>query len=470
VNHRTFFSIFCALALALSVSAANKPNIIIIVADDLGYADLGCQGSKDVRTPFIDSIAANGIRYTDGYVSCPVISPTRAGMKTGRYKQRFGHELNPPPPSQAGNTGLSLKEKTLADRLKAAGYTTGMFGKWHLGLAEMFNPTHRGFDEYFGFLHGRHDYLDWEADPFNPIVRGTHRAKPVKGETFLTDAFTREAVSFIDRHQKEPFFIYLPYNAVHSPLEVPKYYRDRFSGVRNVKRRTYLAMLSAMDDGVGAVLHKLYETGLATNTLVIFFSDNGGPTEETTSSNKPLSRGKGSVHEGGIRTPAMMQWPGTLPEGKVYTQPVIQLDYHTTALAAGGALANVTTNLDGVDLLPYLTGKKTGAPHEYLYWRYGKQWAIRSGNYKLGQFTNGSKKLFDLSTDIAERNDLSKEKPEIVAKLQHEWDAWNSQLQPPSWRRNDKNKPPAIIAPLEPARKEDSGRTLRNVANPNFNQ
>jgi len=441
VNLLIRFALSCALGtlplLVLPVNAANRPNIIIIVADDLGYADLGCQGATDVRTPFIDSIATNGVRFTDGYVSCPVCSPTRAGLMTGKYQQRFGHELNPPPPAQAGNVGLSLKETTLADRLKTAGYVTGMFGKWHLGLAEIYNPTRRGFDEYFGFLHGRHDYLDWEGDPFNPVVRGTKR---MKGKDYLTDAFSQEAVSFIKSHQKEPFFIYLPYNAVHSPLEAPKHYLQRFSEVRDVKRRTYLAMLSAMDDGVGAVLRTLRETGLETNTLVIFFSDNGGPTQETTSRNKPLSGGKGSVRDGGIRTPAMLQWTGTIPAGKIYSQPVIQLDYHVTALAAAGVLTKNSTNLDGVDLLPFLAGKKTSAPHQYLYWRYNKQWAIRSGSYKLAQFPNGSPKLFDLSNDIAESKDLIVAKPDVATRLQREWNEWSNQMVPPAWSRSGSKK------------------------------
>ncbi len=424
------FAFLLATLASLSSGAAKKPNIIIIVADDLGYADLGCQGAKDVKTPNIDSIAKNGVRFTDGYVSCPVCSPTRAGLMTGKYQERFGHELNPPPPALTGDIGLSLNEKTIAEKLKAAGYATGMFGKWHLGMKAKYNPTRRGFDEYFGFLGGMHDYLDWAGDIPNPVVRGTNH---VSGKDYLTDTFTREAVSFIDRHKDKPFFIYLPYNAVHSPLETIARYKKRFPNMKDGKRKTYLAMLAALDDGVGDVLNKLRDSGLEENTLVIWFSDNGGPTKQTTSRNDPLRGVKGQVWEGGIRTPAMMQWKGKIPAGQVYTKPVIQLDYHATALLAAGAGKDALKDLDGVDLLPFVTGTNTGAPHEFLYWRYGKQWAIRGGHYKLTHPQSGKTQLFDLSNDIGEQQDLSAEKPDVVTKLQSAWDEWNKHLIPPAW-------------------------------------
>jgi arylsulfatase A-like enzyme len=441
VNHRpcvaVLFAVAIATCVAFTANASKKPNIIIIVGDDLGYADLGCQGAKDVKTPNIDSIARNGVRFTDGYVSCPVCSPTRAGLMTGKYQQRFGHELNPPPPAKIGDIGLSLKEHTLAEKLKNAGYATGMFGKWHLGMLTQYNPTHRGFDEYFGFLGGMHDYLDWAGDIHNPVVSGTNR---ISGNDYLTEEFTRHAVSFIEKHKKEPFFIYLPYNAVHAPLEVIADYKKRFPDMPEGKRKTYLAMLAALDDGVGQVLKKLRDTGLEENTLVIFFSDNGGPTKQTTSRNDPLRGNKGQVWEGGIHTPAMMQWKGTIPAGQTYTNPVIQLDYHMTALVVGGARSDTFKNLDGVNLLPFVTGKNTGAPHDYLYWRFGRQWAIRGGNYKLTHHDNGAPQLYDLSKDIGEKHDISSEKPEIAKKLQSTWDQWNKQLKPPAWTHDGKTK------------------------------
>ena len=263
-----------------------RPNIVFIVADDLGYADVGVQGLKDVPTPSIDALARSGVRFTSGYVSGPYCSPTRAGLLTKRYQERFGHEFNPGGGTNHAEIGLSLKEVTIADRLKAAGYKTGLVGKWHLGDAPKFNPIHRGFQEHFGFLGGAHSYTNLVARGLNPIQRGL---EPVVEKEYLTDAFTREAVAFIDRHQKEPFFLYLAYNAVHSPLDAhPKYY-DRFAGIADPKRRRFATLLAALDDGVGAVREKLRSAGLEEDTLVVFFSDNGGPTGDNTSRNDPLT-------------------------------------------------------------------------------------------------------------------------------------------------------------------------------------
>ena len=246
--------------------AARKPNIILIVADDLGYADLGVQGCRDVPTPNVDAIARGGVRFTNGYVSCPVCSPTRAGLMTGRYQQRFGHEFNPGPAAQASqNFGLPLTETTIAERLKAMGYATGMFGKWHLGYRPELLPTKRGFDEFFGFPGGAHSYVNATQRPANPILRGTER---VMSMTYTTDEFAREAVAFIEHHQQEPFFIYLPFNAVHAPLEAIEKYRVRFAAIGDPKRRTYAAMLSALDDGIGSVVGKLRELKLEENTLI----------------------------------------------------------------------------------------------------------------------------------------------------------------------------------------------------------
>lgn len=425
--------ILAPLLLVASGSPARRPpNILVIVADDLGYGDLGCHGGKDIPTPNIDSIAASGVRCTSGYVSGPYCSPTRAGLLTGRYQQRYGHEFNPGPPSDANvEVGLSLAETTLADRLKAAGYATGMVGKWHLGHAEKFNPVNRGFQEYFGFLGGAHAYHPGgKADGANSIMRGT---KPVEEPEYLTDAFGREAVAYIDRHQKDPFFLYLTFNAVHTPMQAPPKVLERFAaGIADEKRRTYAAMLASMDDAVGAVLAKLRATGLEEQTLIFFVSDNGGPTGANASRNTPLSGNKSSTWEGGIRVPFLMQWKGTLPAGKVYEQPVIQLDIHPTALAAAGAPMPAEKPLDGVDLLPFLSGKKEGAPHAALFWRFGDQTAVRAGNFKLlGQ--KGAQQLFDLSADIGETKDLSAQQPEKLKELKAAYDAWNAGLVAPAW-------------------------------------
>ncbi len=415
-------------------STAGKPNIILIVADDLGYADLGVQGCRDVPTPNIDTIARNGVRFTSGYVSCPVCSPTRAGLMTGRYQQRFGHEFNPGPAAQASqNFGLPLSETTIAERLKKLGYATGMFGKWHLGYLPELTPLRRGFDEFFGFYGGAHSYINANDRSANPIWRGSEKITSV---SYTTDEFAREAVSFIERHQREPFFVYLPFNAVHAPLETIEKYRSRFSSISDPKRQTYAAMLSAMDDGVGSVLGKLRDLKLEENTLILFISDNGGPTQQTTSSNLPLRGVKGQMLEGGIRIPFMMQWKGRLPAGRVYDFPVIALDLHPTAMAAAGGKLPADAKLDGVNLLPFLTGEKKGSPHDQLFWRFGEQWAIRDGDWKLVQTRNDpAVQLFNLREDIGEKNNLADKRPDKVKELQNTWERWSSQMTKPRWVR-----------------------------------
>ena len=432
---------------------SGHPNIIVIVADDLGYAGLGCYGCKDIPTPNIDSLATNGVRFTNSYVSCPVCSPTRAGLMTGRYQERFGHEFNPGPAEQADdNFGLPLTETTLADRLKAAGYATGMVGKWHLGSRPEYVPTKRGFDEFFGFLAGAHPYFVGAARG-NPILRGTTK---VDEKEYLTDAFTREAVAFIDLRKAKPFFLYLPFNAVHAPLQAPANYLERFKTIEDKDRQTHAAMLAAMDDGVGKVLDKLRKLELEKDTLVFFFSDNGGPTAQTTSRNDPLRGFKAQVLEGGIRTPAMMQWKGRLPAGKVYDQPTIQLDILPTALSAAGVKIQPDWKLDGVNLVPYLTGQEKGPPHETLFWRFGRQWAVRRGDWKLVQQPGGPRRqaapqLFNLADDIGEKNDLAAKQPEKVKELQAAYDAWNAQLEKPRWGGGGRGgRRPATRATTQP--------------------
>ena len=415
-------------------TTARKPNIIFIVADDLGYADLGVQGCKDIPTPNVDTLAKNGVRFTNGYVTCPVCSPTRAGLMTGRYQQRFGHEFNPGPAAQASqNFGLPLSETTIAERLKTLGYATAMFGKWHLGYRPELLPTKRGFDEFFGFPGGAHSYLNAKDRPANPIMRGTER---VTDMTYTTDEFAHEAVSFMERHQKEAFFIYLPFNAVHAPLETIEKYRARFTAISDPKRRTYAAMLSALDDGVGNVLAKLRELKLEENTLVFFLSDNGGPTPQTTSSNLPLRGYKTQVLEGGIRIPFLVQWKGQLPAGKVYDLPVSALDLHPTAIAAAGGKLTAEAKLDGVNLLPFLTGEKKGQPHEQLFWRFGEEYAVRAGDWKLVKDRSDAQVcLYNLAADIGEKTDLSAQRPEKAKELQTLWETWNAQLSKPRWVR-----------------------------------
>ena len=419
------------LPLALAVSAIAKPNILIIVGDDMGYGDISVHGCKDIPTPHIDSLAKNGIRCTNGYVSGPYCSPTRAGLMTGRYQTRFGHEFNPGPTPDP-NFGLPLTETTLAQRLKDAGYTTGMVGKWHLGQERQFNPMSRGFQEYYGFLGGARSYFPYDVVPnVNQAMLRGYDPVP-ENEPYTTDTFTREASAFIDRHAKEPWFLYLTYNSVHTPMHATEKYLSRFKNVTDERRRAYCGMMSAMDDGIGEVLKKLDENRLTENTLVFFVSDNGGPPANG-STNGPLRGNKAQTWEGGIRVPYLVQWKGTLPAGKTYDQPVIQLDFHPTALAAAGVEAK-NTNFDGVNLLPYLQNKVTTPPHETLYWRFGQQMAIRHGNYKLVKAVGNDKpELYDLAADIGESKDLSASKSEVYKDLTARYDAWNRTLAEPRW-------------------------------------
>jgi len=425
-----------------------KPNIVIILADDLGHADLGFQGCRDIPTPRIDSLARNGVRCSNGYVSGPYCSPTRAGLLTGRYQQRFGHEFNPDRVSaQDDHFGLPLSETTLADRLKAAGYVTGLVGKWHLGEASRFQPKRRGFDEFFGFLGGGHPYFPGQGAP---IYRGT---EVVEEKEYLTDAFAREAVAFVERHKNQPFFLYLAFNAVHTPMHATDERLLRFANIADEQRRTYAGMLTAMDEGVGKVLDALRAAGLEENTLIFFFSDNGGPTMLGTtingSRNDPLRGSKRTTLEGGIRVPFVVQWKGRLAPGTVYNQPVIQLDVLPTALAAAGVSAKPDWQLDGVNLLPHLKGETTAPPHESLYWRLGEQWAIRRGDWKLVQYDQAADhsdmpslpldvkvtapRLYNLAQDIRESHDLAAEHADKLKELRSAWQSWDAQLAKPLW-------------------------------------
>ena len=420
-------------------TSRRRPNIVVILADDLGYADLGCQGCRDIPTPQIDSIAANGIRFTDGYATHPVCSPSRAGLMSGMYQHRFGFEHNSGPSRYASpDFGLPRTTPTLAERLKEAGYATAMVGKWHIGFRDGLRPHERGFDYHYGFLSGAHPYLPERYAAYNePLFRN---GEVVTGEKeYLTDAFARESVKFIERSKGGPLFLYLAFNAVHSPLEATQAYEARFPTVANRKRRTYAGMTAAMDDAVGRVLAALRENGLQENTLVFFYSDNGGPTPETTSRNDPLRGYKGQVFEGGIRVPFMVQWPGTLPAGEVYREMVMGFDVHATALAAAGIPMPADKPPDGVDLLPYLLGRRTGRPHESLFWRAGRQHGARVGDWKLvhSPRQGGADMLFNLADDIGEQTDLAATQPDRLRELQGIYDAWDRQMMPAKWVRQD---------------------------------
>ncbi len=451
----TLLAVFAWCAASL---AEARPNIVILVGDDMGYADIGVHGSKEIPTPNIDAIAGEGVRCTNGYVSGPYCSPTRAGLLTGRYQTRFGHEFNPGgaeknaadgADSDRNKLGLSLTETTIANRLKAAGYRTALVGKWHLGGAPAFHPQRRGFDEFYGFLGGAHSYFPGEGAP---IYRGD---TPVKETEYFTDAIGRECVAFIDRQTSDqPFFLCVTFNAVHTPMHATNERLKEFASIQEKKRRTYAAMMSAMDDAVGAITGKLAEKGFTDDTLVFFISDNGGPNMPTTtvnaSINKPLRGSKRTTLEGGIRVPFLVKWPGHIPSGEIYDKPVIQLDILPTVLAAAGISMGEDSKLDGVDLLPYFEGKNKSAPHETLCWRFGEQMAIRHGDWKLvkydptadgilgprGRATEA--KLYNLASDIGEKNDLISENLEVAKRLKAKWDEWNALNVSPTWGMDGK--------------------------------
>ncbi|MFV0606397.1 MAG: sulfatase-like hydrolase/transferase [Niabella sp.] len=418
-------------------TASAAPNVIVIVADDLGYNDVGFNGSKDIPTPQIDRIAHNGVMFTNGYVSYAVCGPSRAGLITGRYQDRFGFSRNPLFAPKDPTQGLPLSEETLADVLKKANYRTMAIGKWHLGAHPSQRPLKRGFDEFFGFLTGGHNYFpqDLTINDISGVNSqyAAYKTKLLKNDTrvneteYLTDAFSREAVQFIERNAQTPFFLYLAYNAPHAPLQATQKYLDRFPDIKNKQRRTYAAMVSAMDDGVGQVLNTLERLKLDRNTIVVFLSDNGGPEQHNGSDNGLLREGKGTLYEGGVRVPFAMQWPGVIPQGMVYDKPVISLDIFATAIAPSRVIAK--NELDGVNIIPYLTNINQTAPHPTLYWRQfdKNSIAIRDGNYKYVTEDGVLDELFNLDNDISEAHPLTDSKKlQALKDLHKKWDTKNS--------------------------------------------
>jgi len=416
-----------ACLAAPAASFAAQPNLVIFYADDLGWGELGCQGNPQIPTPNIDAIARNGVRFTNGYVAATYCSPSRAGLMTGRYPTRFGHEFN----SVANRTGLRLDQVTLAERLRSLGYATACVGKWHLGGGLEYRPTRRGFDEFFGTLANTPFF-----HPTNFVdSRISDDVRPVTDPAFYTtDAYAERAIDWIERSKGRPWFLYLPFNAQHAPLQAPKKYLDRFSGITDEKRRIFAAMMASMDDAVGRVMAKVRALGQEDNTIVFFIADNGGPTQSTTSGNGPLRGFKMTTFEGGPRVPFLAQWKGRWPAGKVYDLPVMNLDVLPTAVTAAGGKPEASWQLDGVDLTPFVTGVNSTRPHQTLYWRYGPQWAVRHGDLKLVVSKGGSGKpeLYDLSKDIGESKDLAATQPAKVRELQALWDKWSAEQAEPS--------------------------------------
>jgi len=408
------------------------PNILVIVSDDQGYSDIGFQGKRLFPTPNLDKIAESGVICTNGYVTCPFCSPSRAGLLTGRVQQRFGHEFNPVYDPLDESEGLPLSERLLPEFLKDAGYKTGWIGKWHLGSSPIHQPHNRGFDETFGFIGGGHNYYNWTPGKKQYNLPIKKNGEPVDVTKHLTTAFGDEASNFINNNQKQPWLLYLAFNAPHMPHQPKEKYEEKFSQIDDDRRRKYVAQINMLDDAIGVVLNALKKSEQRRNTLIFYFSDNGGSLLHG-ANNWPLRGGKGELYEGGIRVPFIVSWPEVLPAGTVYDNPVSSLDIFASSLAQVDIDQPTNKKLDGVNIIPYLTGEKNTPPHEQLFWRRhaGEAYAVRDGNWKLIRKRGDTPELYDLAADIGESNDLYDQESNIAERLIKELNAWNDELKMP---------------------------------------
>jgi arylsulfatase A-like enzyme len=474
-----------AVAAPARMANLKKPNIIVILADDLGYADISAYGVHRVNTPNIDSIGDEGIKFTDGYASAPVCAPSRAGLQTGRYQERFGFEYNDGPATRDVQQGLGLAvgEITLGQQLKAAGYHTGAIGKWHLGSNDPFYPTNRGYDEFVGFLPGETAYIDprlpgvhyWtpaqeaalegrapsakstraarrkaasgaEAGPrpvrgaLSQVVEGRNHTVVHNENQYLTEYWADRAVGYIHRNSNraQPYFLYLAPNAVHAPLMVTDKYYKRFAYIKNERNRIYAAMIAALDDAVGRVLREVDASGQGRNTLVYFMTDNGcAGYYEGMCSCDPLRGGKLSHYEGGVRVPFMMRWPTRIRPHQVDHRVVSLMDVFPTSVAAAGGSLPKDRIYDGVNLLPYIAGGNKSDPHGELMWRRRPLVSIRKGDWKLwesvGPVYGDYKLLFNLKTDLNETTNQATKYPAKVKELEADIAQWSKDLQDPKW-------------------------------------
>jgi len=427
------------------VGHKQQPNFIVILTDDQGYGDVGFNGSKDIFTPNIDRIANEGTKFTNGYVTYAVCGPSRAGLLTGRYQGRFGFGRNPIIDPTDANSGLPLEEQMISEVLKPLGYTSSIIGKWHMGTHEKFRPNKRGFDHFYGFLSGGHKYFpenltidvienakkDWSW--YNTKIMENN--KRVEIDEYLTDELSHEAIKFIEREKDNPFFLYLAYNAPHTPLQASQEYLDRNTHIKDKKRRTYAAMVTAVDDGVGRILTKLDALGIDENTMVIFLSDNGGASNKG-SNNGELRGFKGGYFEGGIHVPFAIRWPGKVPAGVDYKKPVSSLDILGTFAGITNAPIAKERPLDGVNLMPFITGKDKGIPHEVLFWRAFDQGtlATRRGDSKAINSDRDGNHLFNLASDLTESKNLLKDNTQQYLQQMQEVKAWESELIDPIFK------------------------------------
>ena len=411
------------IGLTSSILAEERPNIVIILTDDQGYADVSYNphSPPEVSTPNIDALAYSSIICTQGYTSGHVCSPTRAGLMTGRYQQRFGIYT-----AGEGGSGVPLDEVFIPQRLKSAGYVSGAFGKWHLGLTKEYHAMNRGFDEFYGFMgRGAHPYFD-HSDMNHPIYRGL---KPIREQGYLTTRITEEAVDFIRRHNEDPFFLYVAYNAVHSPPEAPKEDIKQVTGDKT--RDTLMAMIKHLDLGIGAIVKSLKAHNIFDNTLLVFLTDNGG-SSAMHAKNTPLRGFKQMDYEGGIHVPFIVSWPAQLQGGQKCDVPLWSIDLFATALDAAGLPMPKDKPLDGKSILPAIRGE-TDQLHDQLYWSSAGdkgKWAIRSGNWKLVAEKERIE-LFDLEKDPGETTELSASFPKVVIELTDKYNAWLDEMAAP---------------------------------------
>jgi arylsulfatase A-like enzyme len=436
VDRRAFLQSIGGLAAAAALprhvsryAAYRAPNILLIVADDLGYADLSITGRHDYRTPVIDQIARDGALLTHAYSSAPVCTPTRVAFMTGRYPARYAAGLYEPLTTQS--LGLEAGPPTLARLLKNAGYDTALVGKWHLGLLPQFHPLRHGFDEFYGFLGPGADYASHLDVATRTVSYFQDGERPIQVQGYLTDLFTDRAIRIVSRPRRKPFFLSLQYNAPHWPWQGPgdPPYPDTMRGTAGGSPETYARMVRSMDAGIGRVLDHLHRRHLERDTLVVFTSDNGG---ERFSHMGPFREGKMTLWEGGIRVAAVARWPGIIPAGSHCEQVCATFDLTATAAALAGARADAAAPFDGIDLMPALRG---GAPRPRdLYWRLTqrrKQKALRSGHWKYLATPEDGEYLFDLATDPGEKHNRKAERPEVLAELQRKYAEWEQKMLAP---------------------------------------
>lgn len=440
-------TLFVAQGLVYAQNINQKPNFIIILADDLGYGDVGFTGSTQIKTPHIDALANDGVIFTDGYVSAPVCAPSRAGLITGRNQVNFGYDNNLTdalPQFNKEYSGLPVQEKTIADRLSELGYVNGIIGKWHLGEEEQFHPTNRGFDEFWGYLFGGHNYFDEETSnkKYNrPIISNYKKPQPI---TYLTDDKGDECVDFISRHKDEPFFLYASFNAPHAPMQATEQDLKLYADIKDEKRRTYAAMVHRLDVNIGRMIKELKIQDIYDNTVIVFLSDNGGPDTNNGSINAPYNGRKGILLEGGIRVPFVISYTKKLKSG-VYNNAITSLDLAPTFVALAGGEISSKDKFDGVNIFPYITNQIEGNPHETLMWRFTISAGIRKGNWKLVRLPDRLPLLYNLDKDPSEQINVARENLDLVENLLKELGDWDVStphvlfLEGSEWRRNQLN-------------------------------